>query len=206
MLHVKQGNTMETKLKNIAEIYTGFTQRPPEKSVNTFDVKAIQIKDLTKDQVVISQDQWSELEWAYDSKPQFLKHNSLIVVARGEPRAYVFKGQKADQVVVSNQFIIVNLISDEIKPEFLVWYFNHAQEMRSYFEMHSRGSTLMMLSISTLKEASIAIPSLAQQEEILRLTEEADKEALIFQQLTALRAEYNQAKSEQILMQAKVAQ
>lgn len=45
-----------------------------------------------------------------------------------------------------------------------------------------------------------------QQEEILRLAEEAHNEALIFKQLTALRAEYNQAKSEQILVQAKVAQ
>lgn len=197
---------METKLKNIAEIYTGFTQRPPEKSVNTFDLKTIQIKDLIKNQVVIAVDQLSDIEWAYDSKPQFLKHNSLIVVARGEPRAYVFKGQKADQVVVSNQFIVVNLKTDDLKPEFLAWYFNQSQVMRSYFEMNSRGSLLMMLSISTLKEASIVIPSLNQQEEILRLAQEVDKEALVFQQLSALRAEYNQAMSEQILMQAKVAQ
>ena len=197
---------METKLKNIAEIYTGFTQRPPEKTVNTFEVKAIQIKDLTKDQVVISDDQWSELEWAYDSKPQYLKHNSIIVVARGEPKAYVFKGNEADRVVVSNQFIVVNLQLDDLKPEFLVWYFNHSQAMRTYFEMNSRGSLLMMLSISTLKEASIVIPSLKQQEKILQLAQDAVKEALVFQQLIALRAEYNQAKSEQILVQAKVAQ
>lgn len=78
--------------------------------------------------------------------------------------------------------------------------------MRSYFEMNSRGSLLMMLSISTLKEASIVIPSLKQQEEILQLAQDADKETLVFQQLIALRAEYNQAKSEQILVQAKVAQ
>ncbi|MGN5725436.1 restriction endonuclease subunit S [Acinetobacter calcoaceticus] len=197
---------METKLKNIAEIYTGFTQRPPEKTVNTFEVKAIQIKDLTKDQVVISDDQWSELEWAYDSKPQYLKHNSIIVVARGEPKAYVFKGNEADRVVVSNQFIVVNLQVDDLKPEFLVWYFNHSQAMRTYFEMNSRGSLLMMLSISTLKEASIVIPSLKQQEKILQLAQDADKESLVFQQLIALRAEYNQAKSEQILVQAQVAQ
>lgn len=197
---------MEIKLKNIAEIYTGFTQRPPEKSVNTFDIKAIQIKDLTKNQVVISEDQWSELEWAYDSSPQYLKHNSIIVVARGEPKAYVFKGSEADQVVVSNQFIVVNLQADDLTPEFLAWYFNHSQAMRTHFEMNSRGSLLMMLSISTLKEASIVIPSLKQQEEILQLTQDADKEALVFQQLLALRAEYNQVKSEQILVQAKVAQ
>lgn len=197
---------METKLKNIAEIYTGFTQRPLEKPAVTFDVKAIQIKDLSKDQVVISENQWSELEWAYDSRPQYLKYNSIIVVARGEPKAYVFKGNESDQVVVSNQFIVVNLKVDSLKPEFLAWYFNHSQAMRSYFEMNSRGTLLMMLSISTLKEASIVIPSLKQQEEILQLSQNADKEALVFQQLIALRAEYNQAKSEQILVQAKVAQ
>ena len=127
------------------------------------------------------------------------------MVARGEPKAYVFKGHEADQVVVSNQFIVVNLKLNDLKPEFLAWYFNHSQAMRSHFEMNSRGSLLMMLSISTLKEAEIVIPSMFQQEEILRLAEEAHNEALIFKQLTALRAEYNQAKSEQILAQAKQA-
>lgn len=200
---------MEMKLKNIAEIYTGFTQRPLDKPAVTFDLKTIQIKDLTKDQVVISDDQLTNLEWSYDSKPQYLKHDSLIVVARGEPRAYVFKGNRNDWVAVSNQFIVVNLKIDEIKPEFLAWYFNHSQAMRSYFEMNSRGSMLMMLSISTLKEASITIPTLTEQDEILSLAEESIKgnEVITYvQRLMNLRAEYNQAKSEQILVQAKVAQ
>ena len=100
----------------------------------------------------------------------------------------------------------MNLQTEDLKPEFLAWYFNHSQAMRSYFEMNSRGSQLMMLNISTLKEASIVIPSLQQQEEILQLVDDANKEAMVFQQLSALRAEYNQAKSEQILVQAKVAQ
>lgn len=199
---------METKLKNIAEIYTGFTQRPsdPNKPVDTFDFKTIQIKDLPRDQVVISEGQWSGLEWIYDSKPQFLLHNSIVIVARGEPRAYVFKGSEIDRVAVSNQFIVVNLETSQIKPEFLVWYFNHSQAMRSYFEMNSRGSMLMMLSILTLKEAPIVIPTLDQQIEILGIAEEASSQTLILQHLTNLMIEYNQAKSEQILMQAKVAQ
>lgn len=199
---------METKLKNIADIYTGFTQRPsdPDKPVDTFDFKTIQIKDLPKDQVVISEGQWSGLEWIYDSKPQFLLHNSIVIVARGEPRAYVFKGSEIDRVAVSNQFIVVNLETSQIKPEFLVWYFNHSQAMRSYFEMNSRGSMLMMLSILTLKEAPIVIPTLDQQIEILGIAEEASSQTLIFQHLTNLMIEYNQAKSEQILMQAKVVQ
>ncbi|MCF8999835.1 restriction endonuclease subunit S [Acinetobacter nectaris] len=202
---------METKLKNIAEIYTGFTQRPPnpDKSVNTFDLKTIQIKDLIKDQVTITNDQLSEIEWAYDSKPQFLKHNSLIVVARGEPNAYIFKGNIQDQVAVSNQFIVVNLNTDILKPEYLAWYFNHSQAMRSYFEMNSRGSMLMMLSISILKEASIIIPSLDQQHEIHGLLNESMKDKTIVaytQRLMKLRAEYNQAKCEQILLQAQTVQ
>ena len=199
---------METKLKNIADIYTGFTQRPsdPDKPVDTFDFKTIQIKDLPKDQVVISEGQWSGLEWIYDSKPQFLLHNSIVIVARGEPRAYVFKGSEIDRVAVINQFIVVNLETSQLKPEFLVWYFNHSQAMRSYFEMNSRGSMLMMLSILTLKEAPIVIPTLDQQIEILGIAEEASSQTLILQHLTNLMIEYNQAKSEQILMQAKVAQ
>lgn len=200
---------METKLKNIAEIYTGFTQRPIEDSVDSLSLKSILIRDLIQDQVVLSNDQFSEIEWVYESKLKFLNHNSIIVVARGEPRAYVFKGQESDQVAVSNQFIVVNLKVDEIKPEFLAWYFNHSQAMRSYFEMNSRGSMLKMLSISTLKEASITIPTLTEQDEILLLAEESMKgnDVIAYvQRLMNLRTEYNQAKSEQILMQAKVAQ
>lgn len=194
---------MRVKLKNIAEIYTGFTQRPPEKMVTHYNLKTIQTKDLTKDQILVTEDQFSHIEWCYDSTPQFLEHNSLIVAARGEVRAYVFKGQTSDQVVVSNQFLIINLSNKNVKPEFLAWYLNHAKEVRSYFEMHSRGSILMMLGIPTLKEASIIIPSLAEQEAILQMTDEARQEAEIFHKLIALKTEYNQLVIEKILKKAE---
>ena len=198
-----KGKVMSTQLKSLADIYTGFTQRPPEKSAINSEFKTVQIKDLARNNSTISESDLSELQWAYDFKPQFLKRDSIIVVARGDTRAYLFQGDEADQVVVSNQFIVINLKTDLIQPEFLVWYLNHAQLMRTHFDMNSRGVTLSMLSVSTLKDAPIVIPSLEQQKEILTMQVLAKEEASVFQRLTRLRMEYNQSYSDQILMQAQ---
>lgn len=194
---------METKLKNIAQLYTGFTQRPGESSSAGLRLKTIQIGGLAKGQMSFGQNDLSDIEWAYDSRPQFLKHNSVIVTARGDVRASIFKGDVTDQVVVSNQFIVVEIMTDLITPEYLAWYITHFQQAQQHFAIHSQGTVLSMLSVVTLRELLVVIPPISQQLEILKRRDEIKVEEDSFQRLIRLRQEYNEALNEHTLLQAK---
>lgn len=194
---------MKIKLKNIAELYTGFTQRWGDDSSSPSGFKIIQFKDLSSNSNYIYPKELARIDWTYDSKPHFLQTDSIIITARGNNvKAYLFKGNISDQVVVSNQFIVIELNDNKINPEYLVWYLNHAQQARTHFDLNSRGTTLLMLSIMTLRELNIIVPSLEQQNEVLKRVEDYQEEQILLQRWLRLKNEYNDALNELILLQA----
>ena len=190
---------MSIQLKYLADLYTGFTIRESLEHIDVGDVKTIQIKDLPKDSRIIDTENLTGIDWRYDSKPQFLSKNSVLLVARGVPSAFIFKGTESDRVVVSNPFIVINLNSDKVSPDYLAWYITNSQMARTHFESNSTGISLPITTIKTVKELPVILPSLAEQKYILALEEKALLEAQAFERLTALRQEYNLTEAERIL-------
>lgn len=190
---------MSIQLKYLADLYTGFTIRESLDHIDTGDVKAIQIKDLPKDSRIIDTQAITSIDWHYDSKPQFLSYNSVLLVARGTPSAFVFKGTEKDRVVVSNPFIVINLKNDGILPDYLAWYISNSQMAKSHFESNSTGIALPITTIKTVKELPVVLPSIDKQKHILALETQAILEAQVFKRLTLLRHEHNLAAAEKIL-------
>lgn len=190
---------MTTILKRLADIYTGFTLRESVSYLANGDTKLLQSKDLPKDTTVINAESLTRIDWKYDSQPQYLKTGSIVLLARGEPKAYIYQGTKDDQVIVGHIFIVINLTTDDIDPEYLTWYINQSSIAKRHFETNSTGSTLNMTSISTVRDLPIVIPTLQEQQQILQRQKQCKVEADLFKQLSKLRQDYNHAFDEQIL-------
>lgn len=189
-------------LKHLAQLYTGFTIRESIEYLEYGEVNAVQIKDLPKDSYQIDTALLTGIEWKYDSKPQFLSHNAILLVARGEPSAYLFTGNIEDKVVASNPFIIINCTEQTLKklmPEYLVWYLNHSSAAKSYFSSVSRGTSLPIFTLGMVKELPIKTPPLAIQQYIIEQHSQALAEKKRFEHLLRLRQEYNSAFAEQLL-------
>lgn len=189
-------------LKHLAQLYTGFTIRESIEYLDYGEVKAVQIKDLPKNHHHIDKESLTGIGWKYDSKPQFLPHNAILLVARGEPAAYLFTGNLEDKVVASNPFIIIKLLEDKVLPEYLVWYLNHANMAKNYFALTSRGSTLPLITLNSVKELPVQLPSLSQQQQIIEQYKQTQYEKKMLEQLITLRQEYNAVFAESILNQA----
>lgn len=198
---------MTTTLKRLAEIYTGFTLRESVSYLAHGDTKLLQSKDLPKNSSVIDAIDLTRIEWKYDSQPQYLKQGSVILLARGKPQAYLYKGNRDDKVIVGHIFIVINLNTDTIDPEYLTWYINNSSIAKRHFETNSTGSTLNMTSVSTVKDLLVIIPTLAEQQQIIQRQEQAGIEAHLFKLLSNLRRDYNHAFDEQILadVQSRIA-
>lgn len=187
-------------LKYLAQLSSGFTIRESLDFLDVGEVKAVQIKDLPKHSHQINTDLLTDIEWRYDSKPQYLSHNAILFVSRGEPAAYLFTGDINEKVVASNPFIIIYLNDKTILPEFMVWYLNNAIMAKNYLNSVSRGSSLPITTIGALKELPVIVPPLAQQQEIIYRHLHMQKEKQHLEQLIQLRHEYNNALAEQLLM------
>lgn len=187
-------------LKYLAQLSSGFTIRESLDFLDVGEVKAVQIKDLPKHSHQINTDLLTDIEWRYDSKPQYLSHNAILFVSRGEPAAYLFTGDINEKVVASNPFIIIYLNDENIWAEFMVWYLNNAITAKNYLNSVSRGSSLPITTIGALKELPVIVPPLAQQQEIIYRHLHMQKEKQHLEQLIQLRHEYNNALAEQLLM------
>ena len=190
---------MIINLKHLASIYTGFTIRESVSYLAHGDIKLLQSKDLPKDNPVINPVALTRIDWKYDSKPHYLDHGSIVLLARGEPQAYLFNGQISDKVIVGHIFIVINLTSNIVNPEYLTWYVNHSSMAKRHFEINSKGTTLNMTSISTVRELPLVVPTIQEQHEILSRNQQANDEAKMFRNLAALRQEYNHAFNEQLI-------
>lgn len=204
MTHIPIGNSppTQTLLKHKASLYTGFTIRESLEHMDYGDIKTIQIKDLPKDSQIIDTEHLTGIQWRYDSKPQFLTHNAILLVARGEPSAYIFKGDVSDKVVVSNPFIVITLNDNQLLPEFVLWYLNHSQTAKQHFTINARGNALPITTIATVKELPMVIPPLSVQQQILQMIQETNAEAEMFLRLISLKQAYNQALFEHLLNQS----
>ena len=187
-------------LKHLAQLSSGITIRESLDFLDVGEVKAVQIKDLPKHSYRINTDLLTDIEWRYDSKPQYLANNAILFVSRGEPGAYLFTGDINEKVVASNPFIIIYLNDENILPEFMVWYLNNAITAKNYLNSVSRGSSLPITTVGALKELPVTIPTLAQQKEIIERHLHAQREKQYLEQLVQLRHEYNNALAEQLLM------
>lgn len=187
-------------LKQIAQLSTGFTIRESIDYLEYGEVKTIQIKDLYKNTDSIDGKECASIAWKYDSKPQFLAHKTILLLARGfKPSAYLFTGDIADKVVASNPFITINLTEERLIPEYLLWYLNHSNTSKHYFSSILSGANLPILRLSSVKELSVKIPPLEVQQQIIERHQKALFEKQCFEQLIALRAEYNGVLAEQLL-------
>lgn len=191
---------MSIDLKRVADIYTGFTIRESVSYLDYGDTKLLQSKDLPNEEYVINDtSELSSIDWRYDSDPQYLKKGSVVLLARGTPKAYVFNGDINDRVTAGHIFIIINITSEILTPEYLAWYINNSGIARKHFEINSSGSVLNMTSISTVRELPVLVPSLSEQKEINKRNRQTWEDIQVLKQMIELRKEQNHAYNEKML-------
>ena len=111
---------------------------------------------------------------------------NVLLPCRGEYlKAHYFVGHqdqsKALPLIVSSQFLIL-MPNQNVLPEYLCWYLNqpHVQyELRK----ESQGSKMPMLSVSTVSQFEVEVPSLDIQQRIIELNRLWEQEQILTQQL-----------------------
>ncbi len=193
---------MSTLLKYLGRASTGVTIRESVDSSVNGDTRLLQIKDLPKNETEFNAKHLPTISWESGATPQYLKRDSIIITGRGEAKAYLFTGSESDKVMISSVLINIELETELITPEFLVWYINNTTSAQKHFAINSRDMILPMTSIATVKSLPITIPPLEQQQHILELEYFAKQEQLAFQRMSKLRREFNKSASEKILQQS----
>jgi len=99
----------------------------------------------------------------------FLNNGDVLFSAKGKIFATVWKGQLM-QPVATGTFIVLQLRSHDILPEYLALYLNSTKAKR-YFDLHLKTATVNHIGKKQLDQFEVEIPPIKLQELVVKVHE-----------------------------------
>ena len=173
---------METKLKHIASIQTGFYAKNP---VTKGEIVYLQAKHFNQ-KGILTDDLLPDLLSATVPDKHLLKTGDILFAAKGTRNfASVFKGLDIPSVA-STSFFVIRLYEQNILPDYLAWFLNYP-DTQLYLKVNARGTSIVSISKDVLSDLVILIPTLKTQHSILKITQLREKELNLRKQIDILR-------------------
>ena len=175
---------MKKKLNDIVTIKSGVFA----KSDTNPDLFYIQSTDFDK------QRNWNKtLNPILTNSSKFSNHilntGDILFAAKGRDFFAVVYDGKFQPAVASTTFLVLQVKSNNIAPDYITWYINHPQTQMLIWSL-AKGSAIPSISKTILEQIEISIPELSKQFAILQLYKLQMKEKQIHKQIGKLRQEY----------------
>ncbi|QVL30294.1 restriction endonuclease subunit S [Telmatocola sphagniphila] len=187
---------MKKKLRDLADIRTGYQFRGKVTASDQANVSVIQIKDVD-DRLRIHV---SDLLPVKVDKPEAYEVNQgdLLFLSRGHRK---FAAEVTDPVrdtIATGYFYIVHPKSKVVDPSFLAWSINHS-EFQEAMRPFVRGSHIPLISKTDFQDITIRLPPLAVQRRIVELHRLFDRERELTTEIQSKREMLLQAVSRKLM-------
>ena len=172
------------KLKEIADLSTGFSFRAKIKHDPNGDTKVIQMSDVDKYRGVLVEKLQSLSNFEPRSDRYFLDGGDVIMLSKGyNIDAFVVPGGLG-KVVTVNSFLVMKPNKDRVIPEYLAWFLN-SKRTQYFFKAMAAGTNVPNLSIKALEALDVKLPSIDEQYMISDIDMLKRREIYLHQEIAA---------------------
>lgn len=180
---------METMLKNLADIQTGFSFRGRLEYSDSGNVRVIQMKDLNSDNIVDCHE-LIKIDMEILKDHHLAKKGDLVFRSRGINCTASILLEEIENTVVSAPLLKIRAIDcNKVFPEYLKWFINQP-ESQKFLQSRLSGTHGGMIRASELAELSVSVPDLKTQMLIVEIEELAEKEHRILSEIAELKKDY----------------
>ena len=172
------------KLKEIADISTGFSFRTKIKHDPSGDTKVIQMGDVDKYRGVMAEKLQAISNFDPRSRRYFLKAGDVIMVSKGYNINAFVVPEGLGRTVAVNSFLVMKPDMDKVLPDYLAWFLN-SKRTQHFFTAMAAGTNVPNLSIKALETLDIALPARDQQHLIAELDMLKRREVYLHQEIAA---------------------
>jgi len=187
---------MKKKLKDIADIRTGYQFRGKVAASQDANVVVIQIKDLdeklhvqTADLVPVKVENPEEYQ---------VSQGDVLFLSRGHRQYAAVVTDSVANTIATSYFFILHPKIKLIQPLFLAWSINQ-QEFQNSLRPFVRGSHMPMVSRADVANLRIDLPPLEVQQQILKLNNLLDEERRLSETIQKRRSLLVQAASRMLM-------
>ena len=194
------------KLSSVAEIRQGFTFREKVIEIDAGNAHIVQIKDIRQpEQVELGMQLCPEIlpkmDWQGKDQAKIVD-DCVLLPCRGEYlKAHYLtveeRSKSALPIIASSQFLILTP-KPTILTEYLCWYLNQTT-VQQRLRQGGQGTKILMLSVASMNDFLIAVPSLDTQRQIVALNRLWEQEQVLTQKLLQNREQMMQGVFQQLL-------
>jgi hypothetical protein len=164
------------KLSEIASIQVGYTIRTSLEPSAAGDALLVQMKDVS-DQEFVETSTVTRIDFGPIRDAHQLLPGDLVFRSRGTKVASALIPELEMPTLVAAPLFRIRLESEAVDPRYLNWFINSVGQ--SHLGARSEGSDLKMVSIQSLKDLEVAVPSRKRQADIVQLASLVREEAWI---------------------------
>ena len=179
---------MKIKFKKIANIQSGYSFRSKIEKENNGNVLVIQMKDLT-DQFKVNTNNLDKIE-IRDLKNHYkIWKNDIIFKTRGLDTTACILDKEVANTILAAPLLKIRIESKNILPEYIFWYLNQ-KPAQIFFNSRAKGTFQKMITKQVIEELEIEIPTFEKQQMIVEISQLANKEQSLLKQLANKKDEY----------------
>lgn len=173
------------RLSEIAVIHVGNTFRTGLEPHLEGDALVVQMKDVS-DQECVDPAGLSKIAFGPIRDTHQLLPGDLVFRSRGNKVATALIPALPMPALVAAPLFRIRPTSETVDPRYLNWFINSLGQ--SHLGSRSEGSDLKMISIQSVKDLEVLVPSLARQAEIVELAMLVREEARIMESIVQKRS------------------
>lgn len=170
------------KLKQLADISTGYSFRSRLKPDREGDTQVIQMSDVDKYRGIVTDKMVAIKHFDPRSDRYFLDPGDIIMTSKGYNLTAFVVPDMLGKVVAVNSFLVIKLSTNEVMPGYLAWYLN-SKRTQHFFKAMAAGTNIPNLSKKALEELDIQFPSRNRQEKLARLDELKRQEIFLHREI-----------------------
>lgn len=187
---------MKKKLKDIADIRTGYQFRGKVMASDDANVSVIQIKDVDEHLFVhISDLVPVKVE---NPEPYIVSQGDVLFLSRGHRQYATVVTEPVQDTIATGYFFIVRPKANVIRTSFLAWTINQP-EFQEGVRPFVRGTHIPLVSKMDFQDIAIRVPPLAVQDRIMTFQSLFDREKKLSAAIQEKRQQLVQAVSHKLI-------
>lgn len=187
---------MKKRIRDIAEIRTGYQFRGKVEAADDANVAVIQIKDIDDRLKLQIQDL---LPVNLDNpEPYMVRQGDVLFLSRGHRQYATLVSEPVRNTVATGYFFILRPDEYVIRSDFLAWSINQP-EFQDALRPFTRGTHMPLVSKADFQDLTIRLPTMAVQDRILALQQLIDRERELTTALQLKRGKLVDAISQELL-------
>jgi len=177
------------KLKQLADISTGYSFRSQIRNDPAGVIKIIQMGDVDRYKGILTDQLKSIREFNPRSSHYFVESGNIILVNKGHNIFAYEIPKNLGKAVPVNSFLIIKIKKKGVDTGYLTWYLN-SPIGQHYFKSVSVGTDIPNVSISALKSFNVELPSMERQKIIAKVEQLKIREINILQAIRVNKERY----------------